>query len=242
VEAEEYARIAAVEDEHWWYRNTRGLMGDLLAPWLRTGQRILDAGCGPGGNGAWLADHGEVVGVDIAPEALAYVRDQRPTTAPVRASVDALPFASHSFDLSVAITVVTCVPDDARAVRELARVTKRHAPVLLWEPAFRSLRRGHDVVVHSRHRYRRHELAALAVAAGLHVERATYAYSFLAPPALALGGIERVRRHQPDTPHSDVERRGLDRAFAPLAGVERRWLRRHSMPFGTSTVVLATKP
>jgi hypothetical protein len=55
VEHGEYARIAAAEDDHWWYRNTRRLMADLLDPWLARDQRILDAGCGPGGNGSWLA-------------------------------------------------------------------------------------------------------------------------------------------------------------------------------------------
>ena len=55
MEVEEYARIAAAEDDHWWYRNTRALMAELLQPWLGTDQRILDAGCGPG-NGAWLAE------------------------------------------------------------------------------------------------------------------------------------------------------------------------------------------
>ena len=29
MEIEEYARIAAAEDDHWWYRNTRAVMGDL---------------------------------------------------------------------------------------------------------------------------------------------------------------------------------------------------------------------
>ena len=70
MEVEEYARIAAAEDDHWWYRNTRALMAELLQPWLGTDQRILDAGCGPGGNGAWLGSHGRVIGVDLAREAL----------------------------------------------------------------------------------------------------------------------------------------------------------------------------
>jgi SAM-dependent methyltransferase len=141
MEVSEYHRIAEVEDQHWWYRNTRGLMQDLLAPFLapatetpRT-QRILDAGCGPGGNGAWLAQHGEVVGVDLAPEGLAYVRARRPEVCPVQASITALPFPDDSFDVTVEITVVTCVSDDLAAIRELARVTKPGGVLLLFEPA-----------------------------------------------------------------------------------------------------------
>ncbi len=241
MEVEEYARIAAVEDDHWWYRNTRALAADLLDPWLHDGSRILDAGCGPGGNGAWLATHGDVVGVDLSADALAFVRARRPTTRPVRASVEALPFADGAYDVVVGLTILYTVPDDAGAVTELARVLRPGGALLLVEPAFPALGRAHDATVHGRRRYRRPGLSALATAAGLTVARATYAYSFLAPPAAALGALDRVR-HRRDVPAgSDVDKRALDRVFAPLADRERSWLAGHDLPFGTSLVLLATR-
>jgi len=93
--------------------------------------------------------------------------------------------------------------------------------------------------VHSRRRYRRAQLADLARAAGLTPRRTSYAYSFLAPPAAALGALDRVRPAPPT--ESDVERRALDSVFEPLARVERRVLAKHDVPFGTSCLVLATK-
>jgi SAM-dependent methyltransferase len=241
VEVEEYARIAAVEDDHWWYRNTRALAADLLAPWLHRTERLLDAGCGPGGNGAWLAEHGAVVGVDVSSDALEFVRARRPATTPVRASIDALPFADATYDAVVGLTVLYTVPDDAGAVRELGRVTRRGGAVLLVEPAFPALGRAHDATVHGRRRYRRAGLAELATAAGLTVRRCTYAYSFLVPPAATLGALERVRRQRGEPAGSDVDKRALDRVFAPLAERERRWLVHHDVPVGTSVVLLATR-
>jgi ubiquinone/menaquinone biosynthesis C-methylase UbiE len=241
VEVEEYARIAAVEDDHWWYRNTRGLAADLLAPWLHRTDRLLDAGCGPGGNGAWLAEHGSVVGVDLSPDALTFVRARRPTTTPVQASVEALPFADDAYDAVVGLTVLYTVPDDATALRELARVTRPGGALLLVEPAFSALGRAHDATVHGRRRYRRTALAELATSAGLTVQRCTYAYSFLAPPAATLGALDRLRGRRDDPVGSDVERRSLDRVFAPLAARERRWLAHHDLPVGTSVVLLATR-
>ena len=241
MELEEYARIAAVEDDHWWYRNTRALAADLLAPWLHRTERLLDAGCGPGGNGAWLAEHGVVVGVDLSPDALAFVRARRPATIPVQASIDALPFADESYDAVVGLTVLYTVPDDAGALRELARVTRRGGAVVLVEPAFASLGRAHDATVHGRRRYRRSAIAELATAAGLTVQRCTYAYSFLAPPAATLSVVDRIRRRRDEPAGSDVDKRALDRVFAPLAARERRWLAHHDLPAGTSVVVLATR-
>jgi SAM-dependent methyltransferase len=241
MEVEEYARIAAAEDDHWWYRNTRALMADLLRPWLRTGLRILDAGCGPGGNGAWLARHGWVVGVDVAREALEFVKARRPATVPVLASATGLPFPDQTFDVVVAVTLLYTVRNDSAVVHEVARVVRTGAPVLLLEPALPALRREHDLTVHALRRYRRDELAAMAERAGLRVRRATYAYSFLAPPAALLGALERRKTPSGDDTGSDVERRALDRVFAPLAKAERRWLARRDVPVGTSVVVVATR-
>jgi SAM-dependent methyltransferase len=241
MEVEEYARIAAAEDDHWWYRNTRALMADLLGPWLQAGLRILDAGCGPGGNGAWLARHGYVVGFDLASEALEFVHARRPATAPVRASADRLPFDEETFDVAIAITLLYAVPDDTAAVRDLARVLRPGGALLLFEPAFASLRRGHDVAVHGLRRYRRWGLARLAERAGLRVLRSTYAYSFLTPPAALLALRDRQSSRAGGDSQSDLERRALDRVFAPLAKAERAWLTRHDLPIGTSAVVVATR-
>lgn len=244
MEIEEYARIAAAEDDHWWYRSTRAVMADLLGPWLHGGPasgRVLDAGCGPGGNGAWLAAHGTVVGVDLSRAALGFVRARRAETAPVCATLEALPFADEAFDVVAAITVLYCVDDDLAALHELTRAVKPGGAVLLMEPAFAWLARAHDKTVHARRRYTRPGLADRVRRAGLQVTRATYVYSFLVPPAAILALAERVRPHGPADAGSDVERRALDPLFARLGRAERAWLRRHDLPFGSTVAVVATR-
>ena len=245
MEIEEYARIAAAEDDHWWYRSTRAVMAMLLAPWLAGDLprvRVLDAGCGPGGNGAWLAAHGRVIGADLSRDGLAFVRERRPETAPVCATLERLPFADAAFDVVAAITVMYCVDDDRAAIRELGRVVAPGGAVLLMEPAFGWLTRAHDKTVHARRRYTRPELMERARDAGLVVRRATYAYSFLVPPAALLALAERVRPHATPDAGSDVERRTLDPVFARLGRVERGWLRRNDVPFGSTVAVLAQRP
>jgi SAM-dependent methyltransferase len=162
------------------------------------------------------------------------------TVVPVRGDVQAFPFASGSFDAVVAITVLYTVADDERALAEVARVLAPGGAVVVVEPAFESLRRAHDVTVHGRRRYRTDDLTRLARGAGLTPWRTTYAYSFLAPPAYALARIGRAAEPAEET-GSDVERRSLDRVFAPLAAAERRALTRRDVPFGTSALLLALK-
>src|SRR5919206_2711793 len=103
MDSEQYALMARVERDHWWYVGMRRLTAALLAnapadgaPW-----RILDAGCGTGGTTAWLRRYGSVVGVDLAAGAAPFWR-QRGLHDMARGSVAALPFAAERFDL------VTC--------------------------------------------------------------------------------------------------------------------------------------
>ena len=64
-----YRRIREAEDAHWWFRGMRQISAALLGERLRTGGRVLDAGCGTGGYLRWLLDEGSfsgAAGVDVA--------------------------------------------------------------------------------------------------------------------------------------------------------------------------------
>jgi len=234
VDLAEYSRIAQAEEEHWWYRGTQALVRQLLAEDLRPGLRVLDAGCGPGGNSAWLAPQSEVVGIDASPEAIRLMNA-------VQGDIAALPFPDESFDLVLALTVLYLIEDDALATRELARVLRPGGAALLIEPANPWLRRDHDVVTHARRRYTVEGLRRLAEDAGLCPRRATYAYSFLLPPAMALAALHRVK--PPRRPElSDLQRDRLGWLFRRLGERERWILRRRDIPFGLSAVVSAERP
>jgi SAM-dependent methyltransferase len=241
VEADEYERIAAAEDDHWWYRYHRSLVHDLLTPRLTGDPAVLDVGCGPGGGTASLAALGNVVGLDPSPDAISLLRRHHRSVHATRGRVEQLPFADASFDVVTCVDVLYTVDPHTRAVEEMARVLAPGGTLVVVEPAFELLRRAHDAQVHGRRRFRRRELSSLLERAGLDVDRCTYACAFLAPPAAALALWERVGPTTSRQPRSDVDRRTLDPVLAPLAERERQWLRHHDLPLGTSAIVTATR-
>ena len=241
MEIEEYARIADAERHHWWYRSMPDLVRTVLGERLRPGLRILDAGCGPGANYGWLSTYGEVVGIDYSPEAVRLANARHPEMEALEADITALPFEDASFDVAIEITVLTVVEDDARAVAELARVTRPGGSVLLLEPAIPRLRRDHDDVQGTVRRYSLGGLRSLASDAGMTVGRATHANAFLVPPAAGLALAHRLRRPRA-APVSDLEQDRLGAVFERLAAAERRLLARRDLPFGLSAIVVADKP
>ncbi|MBI3966609.1 MAG: methyltransferase domain-containing protein [Chloroflexi bacterium] len=111
---------------------TRAAYLDLLE--IRPGERALDVGCGSGVVARDLVRRvgpvGGVVGVDPSPAFLAIARELA-TTAGLADQIDfrlgdarALPFDAAEFDVAVAATTLSHVPDAERAIPELARVLR----------------------------------------------------------------------------------------------------------------------
>jgi SAM-dependent methyltransferase len=132
-----------------WYETPRGrwigqretaLILESLEP--RPAESLLDVGCGTGFFTRALAAavDGRVVGVDINPEWVHYARRcDRGRIAYAVGDAGALPHADASFDLVTAITALCFIPEEAAAIREILRVTRRrftigllHRHSLLW--------------------------------------------------------------------------------------------------------------
>ncbi len=194
MEREQYAIMARREERHWWYAGMRRVALSVLERALdgRRGIRVLDAGCGTGGTTIELCRFGEVVGIDLAWEALEPAR-RRGLTRLARASIERLPFRAGSFDAVTSFEVVyhLGVANDRCALEELHRVLKPGGLLLLRVPAHDWLRGEHDRLVHTRHRYARGEVAAKLQAAGFQVDQLSWANSVLFPPAVAKRLLER---------------------------------------------------
>lgn len=125
----------------------------IIAPWVertlvlaapRLGERLLDVACGTGAVTRQAAQAvgpaGQVVGLDISPEALVVARDvnRRNGGATIEwreGSADALPFADGSFDVVTCQLGLMFFPDRVAALKEMRRVLARggRVAVMTWE-------------------------------------------------------------------------------------------------------------
>src|SRR5438876_1694720 len=130
---EEPARriLGLSETDH--MRAQRRRVIELLAP--QPGWRVLEVGCGPGHLAAELAKAvapgGRVCAVDVSEHMLALATST--DVEFVHVSGTALPFDGGAFDAAVATQVYEFVEDVPAALRELWRVLRAGARVLILD-------------------------------------------------------------------------------------------------------------
>ncbi|MBI2934955.1 MAG: class I SAM-dependent methyltransferase [Chloroflexi bacterium] len=179
---EEYERMNSFEEDNWWWAGKRQLISKMLE---RLGPRkasILDIGCGTGSNLRSWERHGNVLGMDIASEALNFCR-LKGNDRLLKGDAAMLPFRSEAFDVIVALDILEHIEKDAHAVKEFFRVCRRGGHILLTVPALMMLWSRHDVALHHKRRYARQQLVRLLESGGFQVEKMSFWNSTLLLPA-----------------------------------------------------------
>lgn len=241
MEPNEYTTMFRVEETHWWYRALHQLIFQTLEAELPDwrNKAILDAGCGTGAILQRLGNPSKNVGVDLAPEAIAFCR-QRGLSNAQKGDISALPFADASFDAVICSSVLyhEWVGDVAAAVREMRRVLRPGGLLLINVPAFRFLHSAHDDAVMTARRFTRPEIRKLLLDQNFTIRRLSYWTSLLFPFAVAARtlGVSQMGR--------DFETEELSfsqRVFAQVMALELRFLRRGAFPFGVALLATARK-
>jgi ubiquinone/menaquinone biosynthesis C-methylase UbiE len=248
MEKKEYEKMFRLEETHWWFAAKRALVIDLLAEHtkMRSIRRILDAGCGTGIMLKELQKFGEAWGIDQSPEAISFSEKRMAGVhgyAPLlQASVCNLPFADNSFD------AVTCldllyhrnVENDEAALKEIARVCRPGAVLILTDSALPSLWSRHDQLMHAARRYTVRQIHQKLTNANFNIIRLSYSNFLLFPPALIMRKIDLLYKGQPFASIHPVHPT-LNRLLFLISRFEAFLFRYINFPVGSSIICVAEK-
>ncbi len=240
-----YAIMHNVEDSHWWYVGRRAILESFMTGIVQSPKfkvkslKILDVGCGTGGNLEMLKKFGAAEGVDVSEDALAFCRQKGLKVE--KGLAEKMPFANESFDVVTALDVIEHLDDDVAGLREMFRVLKTGGKTLIFVPAFMFLWGVQDDVSNHRIRYTKKQIVERLQKAGFEIERATYANWTFFAPILAGRTIMKITGIKPES-ENNVNVSALNGVFGKLFGAERFWLKNLNFPFGVSIVIVAKKP
>ncbi len=126
-----YDSLAPVYDAQYSEEQERKIEAALSSTSLKKHSLVLDVGCGTGSLFKYIEKSIELlVGLDISLGILKEAKKSRKqlhATSLVRADADFTPFQDNVFDATFAITLLQNVPAPLATLREMKRVTKNHA-------------------------------------------------------------------------------------------------------------------
>jgi SAM-dependent methyltransferase len=207
LEPAEYKKMYEAEDAHWWYRGVRLYLQKFVGPSAGADARLLDAGCGTGGNLAVMSrGFGRACGVDLSEEAVRLCAHRGLADVAV-GDLNALPFPDGTFDCVMSCDVFECSEVSVEdSMRELVRVTRRGGRIVLTVAAFQFLLGEHDRAVHSVRRFTKSSARRVLGRADIEILSMRYLFGILFP---LIAGYRLVRKFIAtdrfrDRPRSDV--------------------------------------
>lgn len=235
-----FEMMAAAERDHWWFRGRREFItAAFRRASLPSGARVLDAGCGFGGNLAVLREFGAV---------WAFERDARARAAATATGIaadvafgalpDEIPFSGTTFDAIGLFDVLEQVEAPVAALRALADRLSADGAMVLTVPAHPTLWGPHDEYHHHFHRFTTTTLRRSLEAAGLRVEYLSHFNTLLLPLALAQRVRERFFGYEPGDLMPGSR---LDQALFRIWTAELRWIPRRTLPVGLSILAIARR-
>lgn len=243
LRSEAYGSLYQKEERHWWFRTRRAVLREMLREAeFPPDARILDVGCGTGGNLLFLSSYGEAEGCDCAEEALEYCA-RRGFQRTRIADACGLPYEDNAFDLVTCLDVLEHVRLDSLAFRELVRVARPGGFVLVTLPARPRLYSSFDCLCGHLRRYSPDQVRRLAASNGMDVVRLTH-YAALAHPIVRLymrrgdllRGKGRIRQQM------ETILPGANAILSLLGEVEAGVIRHWDLWWGSSLAALCRKP
>lgn len=234
MEREVYQRMQQLETRHWWFVARRQILSEILQRLVRPprGARLMEAGCGTGGNLEMLSGFGTVDAFEYDAEARAIACRRFGAEIPFGALPAEIPFEKAAYDVVALFDVLEHIEADVNSLAALRACLRPGGAIVLSVPAFPQLWSAHDKAHHHFRRYTKASLEKVARQAGLRVERSFYFNSFLFPIAVGMRKVKAVLGLE--SPDDTMPSGPVNAVLRMIFASERHLIGRLSMPLGLS--------
>lgn len=243
MEAQSIQEYERLEKYYWWFVGRRNIIARVLKRYFSGRQlRILDWGCGPGGNFKLLERYGQVLGVDASDESVSACR-RKGITAVMKAA-DLSEFKPDTaYDLITNFDVLEHISDDTGFLCGVRELLATGGYMMVTVPAYQFLWGRLDEAVGHKRRYTRKGIIRKFNQCGFSVVMASYFNFFISPAFVAYRMLEKLRRNTKSSLSGSVVEFPvlINWLFAMIVSFEALLIPYINLPFGTSIIVLARK-
>lgn len=237
-----FERLDQLEGNHWWFCARRKILKSVLERFApkHANLRVMEAGCGTGGNLHMLSKFGTLDAFELDDEARVIAKTKLPLDIKSGMLPDNIPYAPGKFDVVVAFDVIEHVEKDVESLASLGRQLAPGGRLVMTVPALPWLWSKHDETHHHFRRYTSKLLHETLLKAGLEPVRISYFNTLLFPLITGLRLTRKVfglKEAADDTMPSSM----VNRILKTIFGFESNWVGRIPMPIGVSLLAVAQR-
>jgi len=242
MEANVFREMAAVQGNHWWFVARGRILATVINRLsLSPESKILEIGCGTGGNLAMLSRFGQLSAMEYDEHAREIAEALDICKIEAGGLPEPVPFDNGQFDLVCLLDVLEHIENDDDALVRIGQLLGPTGRLLITVPAYSWLWSAHDEAHHHHRRYTAQLLRDKAQQANLVVDKLCYFNTFLFPLIALVRLIGKVSKK---TGGSDaaIPSPLINYLLKAIFSLERYVITRVRLPFGTSVMaVLSTK-
>ncbi|MBG1232197.1 class I SAM-dependent methyltransferase [Aestuariivirga litoralis] len=237
-----YQRLDQLEGQHWWFVARRKIIASAInrfAP-RKKNLRVLEAGCGTGGNLAMLSRFGQLEAFELDAEARSIAQAKMPINVKSGMLPDQIPYRAGSFDVVTAFDVIEHVEQDVESLHSLGERLAPGGRLIMTVPALPWLWSKHDETHHHFRRYTKTSLNEALRKAGLEPVNVSYFNSLLFP---LIAGLRLARKQLGLAESADDAMPGRFTNFMLklVFGAEAGFATRIPLPVGVSLMAVAQR-
>lgn len=235
-----YLEMADTEFRHWWFCGRRVILAQMIGDLnLPSNSRILEVGCGTGGNLEMLAEFGEVHAIEMDDVAREMASRTTNNCCDIRAGhcPDQIPFSGRQFDLICMFDVLEHIERDTETLVAANKLLTNNGRMLITVPAYQWLYGAHDEFLHHKRRYSLKQLKGKIAEAGLKATKISFFNTFLFPLAVIVRLKDRLFGSKVAA-GTAVPPAIINAVLRTVFGAERFLLKRFNLPFGVSLLCL----
>jgi SAM-dependent methyltransferase len=241
---EYFARLAAIEPGHFWFRARNALIQWALGKYFPNAESFFEIGCGTGYVLAGIREdfpRMRLVGSDIFTDGLVFAKARLPEVELYQMDARRI-FFECEFDVVGAFDVLEHLVEDESALAQMFNAARPGGGLLVTVPQQRYLWSASDQFAMHQRRYGRTELRAKVQKAGFEIERITSFNSLLLP--LMIWSRMQQKRHSDFQPWRELEiSPAFNKALGSVLNIERLLITNGvSFPAGGSLLLIGRKP